>query len=312
VSRSAAVFTVTCLLVAVPGCAGGGEGGGDSGGAGPSTARPSAGRPSTTRATTAPASADERRAAEAVRTAEAPGSAEALAAVIADAESAVRDPHRPIGSLATWGRAHQLAYRSLARRPEWDEAVARAVDVWAATVERNVLAFRELWALTEPRDALPDWRIVAPPPAADLLDAYRDAEAATGVGWEFLAAINLVESRLGRIRGASSAGALGPMQFLPATWDAYGEGDIEDPHDAIRAAARYLVAHGAPADMGRALFAYNHSDHYVAAVRAYAEVLADDERSFAGYYHWDVYYRLTTGDVRLPLGWTLEQGHPDP
>ncbi|HWB70695.1 MAG TPA: lytic transglycosylase domain-containing protein [Egibacteraceae bacterium] len=118
-----------------------------------------------------------------------------------------------------------------------------------------------------------------------------------------MAAIHLVESRMGRIRGDSPAGARGPMQFLPSTWAAYGDGDIDDPGDAIRAAARYLVAHGAPGDMRRALYAYNHSDRYVEAIQAYAAVMAADERAFLGYYHWRVYYRTTGGDVVLPEGY---------
>jgi peptidoglycan DL-endopeptidase CwlO len=40
--------------------------------------------------------------------------------------------------------------------------------------------------------------------------------------------------------------------------------------DAIPSAARYLVLHGAPADMQAALFAYNHSQAYVTLVLAWA------------------------------------------
>jgi hypothetical protein len=57
------------------------------------------------------------------------------------------------------------------------------------------------------------------------------------------------------------------MQFLPATWRAYGlGGDVHDPHDAILGAANLLRASGAPTDNRRALFAYNHSTLYVDAV----------------------------------------------
>lgn len=227
----------------------------------------------------------------------------ARAAVLA--ETAVRDPDTPASDLPGWARAQQAAYRQLARRPEWDADVATAVGPELAPIAAaNAAAFRELWALTAPRDELPDWVIVEPPPADELLGHYRAAEEEFGVPWEYLAGIHLVETRMGRIRGASSAGARGPMQFLPSTWERYGEGDIEDPGDAIRAAARYLVAAGAPGDMRRALFAYNHSDHYVNAIDAYASMMRRNERAYLGYYHWDVYYRLTTGDVVLPVGWT--------
>ena len=92
------------------------------------------------------------------------------------------------------------------------------------------------------------------------------------------------------------------MQFLPATWAEYGTGDIQSDHDAIQAAARYLHANGAPADMSRALFRYNRSDHYVRAVTAYAEVLLARPAAFDAYYHWPVLVRLVTGDVILEEG----------
>ena len=58
-------------------------------------------------------------------------------------------------------------------------------------------------------------------------------------------AINLAETRMGRIVGVSSAGAVGPMQFLPATWESCCVGDPTDAHDAILGAATYLAANDA-------------------------------------------------------------------
>ena len=75
---------------------------------------------------------------------------------------------------------------------------------------------------------------------------------------------------MGRIRGDSSAGAQGPMQFIPSTWAAYGEGDVNSYRDSILAAGRYLRAAGAPGNMPKAVFAYNHDTRYVAAVTGYA------------------------------------------
>ena len=122
--------------------------------------------------------------------------------------------------------------------------------------------------------------------------------------WPYLAAIHLTETRMGRIRGTSTAGAQGPMQFLPATWRQYGEGgDIDDDRDAILAAARLLVRNGAPADMANALFNYNRSQRYVRAVTAYAGLMLADEGAYRGYYHWDVYYRMVDGDRLLPVGY---------
>src|SRR5207249_4292134 len=114
-----------------------------------------------------------------------------------------------------------------------------------------------------------------------LLADYKEAERQLGVPWYFLAAIHLVETKTGRVRGASDAGARGPMQFLPATWARYGAGgDIESTHDSILAAARLLRANGAPARIGDALLSYNRSAHYVAAVTEYAQLMRADERAF--------------------------------
>src|SRR5205085_11575574 len=119
------------------------------------------------------------------------------------------------------------------------------------------------------RDTLPAWRIIQPAPQQELLADYREAEAQFGVGWNYLAAINLIESAMGRIQGLSSAGAQGPMQFMPATWDGYGAGgDINSPHDSILAAARYLNANGfADGNVDGSLFRYNNSTSYVNAIK---------------------------------------------
>ena len=109
---------------------------------------------------------------------------------------------------------------------------------------------------------------------------------------------------MGRIHGNSSAGAQGPMQFIPSTWAAYGQaGNVNDDHDAILAAGRFLAAHGGSADMDRALFAYNPSTSYVSAVDGYARLMRADPRAYDGYYWWQVYYTTTSGTVRLPEGW---------
>jgi hypothetical protein len=102
------------------------------------------------------------------------------------------------------------------------------------------------------------------------------ARTCSGLSWTILAAIGQVESDHGRNVGPSSAGALGPMQFLPTTWSQWGldaDGDhkanIMDPYDAVYSAARYLCWFGAGrggADLKRAIFAYNHADWYVTDV----------------------------------------------
>lgn len=235
-----------------------------------------------------------------------PADAAELGALLGDSERALRADPAPSGDeLAAIALRQQHGYRVLAARPEadWRAAFAAAGDR-RTTVEANTRAQAELYALTKPRTALPDWNIMPPAPADELLGHYREAERAVGVPWYYLAAINLSETRMGRIRGTSSAGAQGPMQFMPATWTQYGEGgDINDPRDAIFAAARLLKRNGAPADMANALFNYNRSQRYVRAVTAYAEEMRADERAYRAYHQWQVFYRLEGGDVMLPVGW---------
>ena len=114
-----------------------------------------------------------------------------------------------------------------------------------------------------------------------LLPIYQAAGTQYGVRWEVLAAINEIETDYGRNLNVSSAGALGWMQFMPATWRAYGvdanrdgEKDPYNPVDAVFSAARYLRAAGAQTDLRRAVFAYNHADWYVDSVLLRARVVA--------------------------------------
>jgi membrane-bound lytic murein transglycosylase B len=229
-----------------------------------------------------------------------------LADQIARAEALVRDPATTGPALERAAWEAQVAYRAAAATPEWlEQVVAKVPSSLAAAVRANVTAGIELRALTKPQTKLPPWNIVAPAPAEELLGYYKDAERQIGVPWQYLAAIHLTETRMGRIRGTSTAGAQGPMQFLPATWGQYGNGgDINSNRDAMLAAARLLKRNGAPENMANALFNYNRSQRYVRAVTAYAEQMKADERAYYGYYHWQVYYRLTEGDRHLPVGYS--------
>jgi hypothetical protein len=224
--------------------------------------------------------------------------------LVAD-EQALRDPSTPEPALTAAARRQQAAYRAIGRHTEWDAITRpRIPPSLLETYDRNVDARRQLYAITEVNNTVPAWRIVPPAPADALMDYYREAEAASGVGWNYLAAINLSESRFGSIEGDSTAGAQGPMQFLPSTFDAYGNGgDIHSPRDSIMAAGRYLAANGFTNDRDRAIFRYNNATQYVRAVNDYAAVLAADPAAFAGYYRWDVYYRTTAGDILLPIGY---------
>jgi membrane-bound lytic murein transglycosylase B len=121
-------------------------------------------------------------------------------------------------------------------------------------------------------------------PAEFAADYRSAAHTCTGMRWTLLAAIGQVESGHGRNDGPSSAGAIGPMQFMPATFALYavdGDGDGVtdpwDPEDAIFTAARYLcasgVAAGGAAGVHDALFAYNHAEWYVALVLAVEQAI---------------------------------------
>jgi soluble lytic murein transglycosylase-like protein len=126
------------------------------------------------------------------------------------------------------------------------------------------------------------------PPLADLVSFYDEGERRFGIGAQYLAAIHLVETKFGRVVNNSVAGAQGPMQFIPSTWQIYGHGgNIRDPHDAILAAARLLRANGAPGRYGPALHAYNPSGLYVTAVTQYARLIGRDPYVLYFLYTWE-------------------------
>jgi len=204
------------------------------------------------------------------------------------------------------GHLQQLVYVQLIERADLRDTVFSGIpkDLRRAA-DLNIAAGANLWLWdsTHVTD-LPEWQIVPAPSIYDLMTYYREAEAEFGVPWYYLAAINLVETRMGRIRGDSYAGAQGPMQFMPATWDLYGDGDINDARDAIFAAGRYLRATGAPERMERAIWWYNHDNEYVDAVMKYGEVMRDDPGAYRGFYGWQVYFVTANGTVFLPEGWS--------
>ncbi len=175
-------------------------------------------------------------------------------------------------------------------------------------VESHLNARRHFLTLSQKYEIpnlMPAWRIVPPEPLISLLSYYLKAEENSGIDWEILAAINLVETGMGRISGVSVANAKGPMQFLQTTWDlpGIGNGDINDPHDSIQAAARYLVSRGGLIDIKKGLWGYNNSKNYVEAVIEYSSILKNDPRALKSFYNWEIHYRTAYGDLWLPVGY---------
>jgi len=182
---------------------------------------------------------------------------------------------------ATTGCQHAPATsrRKRKRKPRRDSAPATALrNTAGAPANGNpstALAFPGAAPRGVPNFFIDSFRI---PPF--LLAIYQAAGIQYGIRWEVLAAINEIETDYGRNLNVSSAGALGWMQFMPATWRAYGvdangdgRKDPFNPVDAIFAAARYLKAAGAGKDLRKAIFAYNHAGWYVDSVLARARLI---------------------------------------
>ena len=238
-----------------------------------------------------------------------PDSPEERAAELVRLEAAIRDDATSADILESVGHLHQRIYRAISTDPDAVSAVREHIPESLHPVfDLNVQGTRRsAHTVTRRRSDLPPWNIVQPPPAEELMGLYRGAAEEFSVPWEVLAGIHLVETRMGRIRGTSHAGAQGPMQFMPATWEAYGEGDVTDYRDAIRGAAHYLSEMGASRDLDKAIWHYNHSDDYIAAVRSFADVMGQDPKAYRGYWGWQVYYQTTHGDIWLDSSYSATE-----
>jgi membrane-bound lytic murein transglycosylase B len=193
-------------------------------------------------------------------------------------------------------RQEQEIVYSVAGQPDQESATLALLPAGRAAELSSVdHALRTLWQMSgydpgaqvRPRH---NRSFAAPDAVETLLGYYRAAGSRAGIDWTYLAAINFIESDFGRTLGPSSAGAMGPMQFLPATFEEYGGGgDIMSAHDSIQAAATMLARNGAPGDYGRAVLRYNHSQAYVTAVEAYAAAIRSDTLWLTRLYYWSTY-----------------------
>jgi hypothetical protein len=207
---------------------------------------------------------------------------------------------RPPAEVTLYALYQQRIVIALTARRALGDAVLRRLPADEAQPLRSeLLARRELGGLSRPRP-LRAFRTGPAEPATLLRRHYLVAHRRFGVGWHVLAVVNFVESAFNKLRNTSTAGAQGPMQFLPSTWRAYGlGGNVRDPHDAILGAANYLHANGAPRNYRRALYRYNPSWSYVDAVLRYARLIRADPRVFFVLYSRQVYVRTPRGLVRL-------------
>ena len=152
--------------------------------------------------------------------------ARTLVQTTADLEQAIGDWH-PKSTAAPQAVVlqalyQQRIYRLLTRDSGLATRTLALVPRDLAKVSRDLLAAqRELYRLT-PSIGVQTIKVARARPAPELLSYYRDAQRRFKVPWDVLAAVNFVETKFGKLRSASAAGAQGPMQFMPATWRRYG------------------------------------------------------------------------------------------
>lgn len=194
----------------------------------------------------------------------------------------------------------QRVYLYIGDRPRLARRVLGLLPGSVQAEARDLVASRRALGRLNPPTRRTRFRTGPALPADVLLDLYRRAERRFAVSHRVLAAVNLVETGFNRIRSNSSAGAQGPMQFIPSTWRRYGMGgNVRDPRDAIMGAANYLRASGAPGDYREALFHYNPSTLYVNAVLRYARAMRRRPDAYYALYSWQIFVRRPGGAERI-------------
>ena len=173
------------------------------------------GRPSTAPEPTSPTVVDESRAERATATPQPTATPDTrwqgtpelatesavLAEQLTAAERAIADLNVTGAELAWYGHLHQRIHRALVARPELRHIVQMLPPDVSARARMILEAGVSLRSLVSPGRDLPSWRIVEPAPMDELLDHYQAAEAEFGVPWQYLAAVHLTETVMGRIRG---------------------------------------------------------------------------------------------------------------
>jgi hypothetical protein len=189
------------------------------------------------------------------------------------------------GAAAQALSAADKARTALAAAQKTDQEVRERVALAAQKAELDKLTAELATSLAAASSSAGASAGYAPITATNLPESLRAlymrgaAAECPGLPWNVLAGIGQVETDHGQNKNISSAGAMGPMQFMPATWAEYGidgdgdgQADILNQSDAIYSAAHYLCANGGASSAGlyQAIFAYNHSDYYVNTVLAVA------------------------------------------
>ena len=204
------------------------------------------------------------------------------------AQEATQADHRATQQIRTARSVQRVADKVLALMAEeqklLDQANAEVAHQQALDAARAAYAAQKAAFSSITAARISNMQVL--PPSSLYMSIYHHAaDTCAGLSWTVLAAIGQVESGHGRNPSTSSAGAMGPMQFLPSTFAHYavdgdhdGLADIMNPYDAIYTAASYLCANGAGRGgdaLYNAIWHYNHADWYVQMVLALAKQYAE-------------------------------------